>query len=30
MIHKAPFFDPEADDAINFGSMGAVVGHEVL
>jgi len=28
-ILQAPFFDPEADDAINFGSMGAVVGHEM-
>lgn len=25
-ILQAPFFDPIADDAINFGSMGAVVG----
>jgi putative endopeptidase len=25
-ILQAPFFDPTADDAINFGSMGAVVG----
>jgi len=24
-ILQAPFFDPSADDAINFGSMGAVV-----
>ena len=28
-ILQAPFFDPNADDAINFGSMGAVVGHEM-
>jgi len=28
-ILQAPFFDPDADDAINFGSMGAVVGHEM-
>ena len=28
-ILQSPFFDPEADDAINFGSMGAVVGHEM-
>ncbi len=25
-ILQAPFFDPTADDAVNFGSMGAVVG----
>ena len=24
-----PFFDKDADDAVNFGSMGAVVGHEM-
>jgi putative endopeptidase len=28
-ILQPPFFDPEADDAVNFGSMGAVVGHEM-
>jgi putative endopeptidase len=26
---QAPFFDPKADDAVNFGSLGAVVGHEM-
>jgi len=28
-ILQAPFFDPEADVSIRFGSMGAVVGHEM-
>ena len=28
-ILQPPFFDPQADDAINFGSLGAVVGHEM-
>lgn len=28
-ILQAPFFDKNADDAVNFGSMGAVVGHEM-
>jgi putative endopeptidase len=28
-ILQPPFFDPNADDAINFGSLGAVVGHEM-
>jgi putative endopeptidase len=28
-ILQAPFFDKDADDAVNFGSMGAVVGHEM-
>jgi putative endopeptidase len=23
------FFNPEADDAVNYGSMGAVIGHEL-
>jgi predicted metalloendopeptidase len=26
---QAPFFNPEADDAINYGSIGAVIGHEI-
>ncbi|KAL1523279.1 hypothetical protein AB1Y20_018229 [Prymnesium parvum] len=28
-ILQPPFFDAEADDAVNFGAMGAVVGHEM-
>ena len=28
-ILEAPFFDAKADDAANYGSIGAVIGHEV-
>lgn len=28
-IMQSPFFDPDADDAVNYGSMGAVIGHEL-
>ena len=28
-ILQAPFFDLEADDATNYGGIGAVIGHEV-
>lgn len=28
-IMQPPFFDPLADDAVNYGSMGAVIGHEL-
>jgi len=28
-ILQPPFFDLEADDAVNYGGMGAVVGHEM-
>ena len=28
-ILEAPFFDPNADAAANYGSIGAVIGHEV-
>ena len=26
---QAPFFDPHADDAVNYGGIGAVIGHEM-
>jgi len=29
-ILEAPFFDPAADDAANYGSIGAVIGHEIV
>ncbi|MFD3000720.1 M13 family metallopeptidase [Pontibacter toksunensis] len=28
-ILQPPFFDPQADDAVNYGGMGAVIGHEL-
>jgi putative endopeptidase len=28
-ILQPPFFDPQADDALNYGAMGAVIGHEI-
>jgi putative endopeptidase len=28
-ILQPPFYDPNADDAVNYGGMGAVIGHEV-
>jgi predicted metalloendopeptidase len=27
-ILQPPFFNPDADDAVNYGSIGAVIGHE--
>ena len=29
-ILQAPFFDLEADDAVNYGAIGGVIGHEIV
>lgn len=29
-ILQPPFFDAEADDALNYGGIGAVIGHEMI
>ncbi|HEX5755450.1 MAG TPA: M13-type metalloendopeptidase [Arenimonas sp.] len=29
-ILQPPFFDPNADDALNYGGIGGVIGHEML
>ncbi|TWS22418.1 peptidase M13 [Tsukamurella sputi] len=28
-ILQPPFFSPDADDAVNYGGIGAVIGHEI-
>ena len=28
-ILRPPFFDPTADDAVNYGSIGSAIGHEI-
>lgn len=28
-ILQAPFFDPKASDAVNYGGIGATIGHEI-
>jgi putative endopeptidase len=28
-IMQFPFFNPDADDAVNYGAMGSVIGHEI-
>ena len=28
-ILQPPFFDADADDAVNYGGIGAVIGHEI-
>jgi putative endopeptidase len=27
--YRSPYFDNEADDALNYGGIGMVIGHEI-
>lgn len=29
-ILQPPYFDPSADEAVNYGAIGAVIGHEIM
>jgi endothelin-converting enzyme/putative endopeptidase len=29
-ILQAPFYNYQADEAVNYGGIGAVIGHEIL
>ncbi len=29
-ILQSPLFDPQADDAVNYGAIGGVIGHEIV